>query len=238
MIQLNLLPDLKKEFINAQKTKHLVISSSIIVTLAAIGISALLFFYVNFGQQFQITLITNSINDKSQELSAVPDVDQYLTIQNQLAALDPLHAEKGIYSRLFSFLNVLNPSPPNNINLGNAQVSTVENAIIFTGNSGSFEALNVFIDTLKNAQVEYKANGEGELVKEAMFSQVLTQSSGLAKANSQTVVSFTVKAIYTPQVFNALNTDVKAIVPNITTTQSVTGAPIPQDKLFNATETE
>ncbi|HSE29012.1 MAG TPA: hypothetical protein VLA77_00300 [Candidatus Saccharimonadales bacterium] len=238
MIQLNLLPDLKKEFINAQKTKHLVITSSILVTLIAAGISVLLFFYVNFGQQFQITLITNAINDKSEELSSISDVDQYLTIQNQLAALDPLHASKGVYSRLFSFLNILNPSPPNNVNLSNVQVAASESSIVFTGTTGSFEALNVFIDTLKNAQVEFKPNGEGDLTKESMFSQVMTQSSGLAKSNNQTVVSFTIKAFYNAPVFDAKNTDVQAIVPNITTTQSVTGAPIPQDQLFNTTPTE
>jgi hypothetical protein len=96
----------------------------------------------------------------------------------------------------------------------------------------------VFIDTLKNAQVEYKVSGAGELTKSAMFKQVLTQSSGLAKSNNQTVVSFTVKAFYSEPVFSATSTDVKAIVPSITTTQSITGAPIPQDKLFNSAPTE
>lgn len=238
MIQINLLPDLKKEFIKAQKTKSLVISTAVLVTIGSIGLSVLLFVYVNFGQQLQINVITGNIDKKSSELAAMNDIDEYLTIQNQLSALDPLHADKGVYSRFFSFLNVLNPSPPNNINLSNSQVVAADKSIIFTGSTGSFEALNVFIDTLKNTQVEFKENGEGDLQTANMFSQVLTQSSGLAKSNDQTVVSFTIKATYSDPVFDARNTEVSAKVPNITTTQSVTGAPIPTDQIFNDAPTE
>src|SRR5438552_6596147 len=107
VIQLNLLPDIKKEFVNAQKTRALVISSSIIVTLAAIGLSILLFVYVTFLQQFQITLATSDIKSKEQQLNGITDLGKYLTIQNQLASLPDLHANKGIYSRLLNFLPVL-----------------------------------------------------------------------------------------------------------------------------------
>src|SRR5689334_10754914 len=110
MIQLNLLPDLKKEFIRAQKNKSLVISSSILVTLGALGLSALLFVYVTFAQQVQISLVTDDISKKADELSKVKDINKYLTIQNQLSSIGQLHNDKGIYSRLFDFFNVLNPS--------------------------------------------------------------------------------------------------------------------------------
>lgn len=236
MIQLNLLPDLKKEFIKSQKTKGLVITIAVLTTAGAISLSVLLFVYVTFGQQLQITLATDSIDKKSTELAAIKDINQYLTIQNQLASLDQLHADKANYSRLFSFLNILNPSPPNNINLNNAQVLTADKAVVFTGTTGSYEALNVFVDTLKNAEVSYRPNGETPTVKEPMFIQVLMQDSGLAKVNNNTVVSFTVKALYSDPVFDARNTELVAEVPNITTTQSVTGAPVPSGQLFNETQ--
>lgn len=238
MIQLNLLPDLKKEFIKAQKTKGLVITVAVLTTVGAVGLSALLFLYVTFGQQLQIGLATDSIEKKSNELASISDINQYLTIQNQLASITSLHDGKGAYSRLFSFLNVLNPSPPNNINLNNSQLVTTDKTVLFVGTTGSFESLNVFVDTLKNAQVSYKAIGEGDPVKEPMFPQVLIQDSGLAKVNNNTLVSFTVKATYGDPVFDARHTDVVVEVPSITTTQSVTGAPVPSDKLFNETQPE
>lgn len=232
MIQINLLPDLKKEFIKSQKTKGLVITTAVLITLGAIGLSVLLFVYVNFGQQLQISLITGNIKEKADELAAVPDVDQYLTVQNQLSSVTMLHDQKGNYSRLFGFLNVLNPSPPNNVNLSRAQLLTIDKSVVFSGTTGSFEALNVFVDTLKNAKIEYLVDGQGEPIEGQMFTQVYTQDSGLGKVSDQAIVSFTVKAVYSDVVFDARNTNVVANVPNITTTSSVTGAPIP-DKLFN-----
>lgn len=227
MIQLNLLPDLKKNFIKTQKNKGVVISMSILVTLVAIGLSILLFIYVTFVQQLQISVITQDIDKKSKELAAVPDVNKYLSIQNQLASLGQLHDSKGEYSRLFTFFNVVNPGPPNNINLTSSQLLLSDQSVMFNGTTASFEALNVFVDTLKNAQVSYKIGGEGDLIRESMFLQVFVQNSGLGKLNNKTVVAFTVRAIYREAAFDARNTDVTAEVPNITTTSSSTQAPVP-----------
>lgn len=229
MIQLNLLPDIKKEFINAQKTRALVMSSSIIVTLVAIALSVLLFVYVTFLQQFQITLATNDIKSKEQQLNGITDLGKYLTIQNQLAALPDLHANKGLYSRLLNFLPVLNPNAPNNIVLSQLQVTTSDKLVVLTGSTASFESLNVFVDTLHNAVVNYKdANGQQQSSK--IFDSVVVQNSAIDKSSANNSVSFTVHATYLDAVFDAHNTDMNASVPNIQTSQSVTQSP----KLFDS----
>lgn len=225
MIQLNLLPDLKKEYIKSQKTKGVVIGVSIITTIGAVGLSVLLFIYVTFLQQVQINLATDDIKSKENQLKGITDVDKYLTVQAQLAALPDLHANKGSYSRLFDFLGVINPSAPNNVSLDNLQLENITHSITFTGTTASFETLNVFVDTLKNAQVGYKQDGKGETQTTKMFQQVLVQNSGFAHVNGKDLVSFSVKTIYIPSVFATTNTDVKASIPNITTTQSVTQSP-------------
>lgn len=239
MIQLNLLPDLKKEFIKSQKNKSFVISTSILVTLGALGLSALLFVYVTFAQQVQIGLITQDIGQKSKELSDIPDINKYLTIQNQLASIGSLHDGKGLYSRLFDFFNVMNPSPPNNINLASAQLVTSDKSVLFNGTTATFESLNVFVDTLKNIQVSYTPQGSDKPTKENMFEQVFVQNSGLGKTGTTQVVSFTVRAVYKDSAFNASNTGAKAEVPAITTTPSATQSPVPQAQtttqpLFNS----
>lgn len=231
MIQINLLPDLKKEFIKAQKTKALVISTSILVTLGALGLSALLFIYVVLLQQLQISFATDDIKTKESQLKAIPDVNKYLTVQAQLASLPDLHNAKGSYSRLFDYLSVLNPSAPNNISLSDLQLATQDHSITITGLTGSFQTLNVFVDTLKNTQISYTVEGQKDAVTQKMFDQVLVQSSGLAKVESQNLVSFAIRTIYNPAAFDALNTNVTAVVPNITTTQSVTQSPTVQ--IFN-----
>lgn len=229
MIQLNLLPDIKKEYLDAQKTRALVVSASIIVTLVAIGLGVLLFIYVTFVQQFQITLATNDIKSKEQQLSSVADLSKYLTIQNQLGALPDLHASKGIYSRMLTFLPVLNSTAPNNIALTKLQVATADKQVSFTGSTATFESLNVFVDTLRNAQATFK-DESGVQQSPKIFDSVAVQTSGIDKGNGKQRVSFTVRTTYDEQVFDAKNTDVNASVPNIKTSQSVTESP----KLFDS----
>lgn len=230
MIQLNLLPDLKKEFIQSQKAKAFVMTVSIFVTLGAIGLSVLLFVYVTFLQQFQISLATDDIAKKEQQLKGITDVEKYVTVQNQLASLPDLHAQKGLYSRLFDFLSVLNPSAPNNVTLSDLRVLSEDKTILLTGTAGSFQNLNTFADTLKNANITYKAGGQGDAVTNKMFEQVLVQTADIIRSNSQTQVGFTIKTTYNDAVFDAHNTDMTVKVPNITTTQSVTQSPGP---IFN-----
>lgn len=231
MIQLNLLPDLKKEFIKAQKTKALVITVSIFVTLGALGLSALLFVYVTFIQQFQSNLATDDITKKEQQLKGITDIDKYLTVQNQLASLPDLHNQKGMYSRLFDFLSAMNPSAPNNVTLSDLRLLTDDKTIIFTGTTASFQTLNTFADTLKNVEITYKEGGQGDPKTSKMFNQVLVQTADIVRANNQTLVGFTVKTTYKDPVFDVRNTDMTAKVPNITTTPSVTQSPNP---LFNS----
>jgi hypothetical protein len=238
MIQLNLLPDLKKEFVKAQQNKALVISVSIIITIASLGISALLFVYVSYGQQLQIDAISGDINNKTRDLKGIPNLEKYLTIQNQLMALPQLHNDKGQYSRLFDFLVVMNPKAPNNVVLNNLQVDSVNKSISLVGATTSYESLNVFVDTLKNVQVSYKVQGQGDPVKEKMFDSVSLVSSSLSKEGVNNMkASFSIQVVYKDAIFAVQNTEVKAAVPSMTTTQSVTEAPQPGQLFDTKTNT-
>ncbi|MGD8374048.1 MAG: hypothetical protein PVI21_04280 [Candidatus Woesebacteria bacterium] len=227
-IQLNLLPDVKKEYLKSQKNKAMVISGAILVTIASVAISVLLVIYVLVGQQLQMSIITGEIKDKTTELNNVQNLEKYLTIQNQLAALPGLHDGKGAYSRMFTFLPILNPSAPNNVKLSVFQLSAAdsEGAAYFTGTTATYESLNVFLDTLNNAEVTYTPQGSTQPTVAKMFTSAIVQSSSLASVNNVSTVSFTIRAIYDPAVFDATNTDVTASVPNIVTTPSVTGSPL------------
>jgi Tfp pilus assembly protein PilN len=230
IVQLNLLPDVKKQYLQAQKSKALVMSCAILVTLGAVGISVLLFLYVNFGQQLQSVLLTNDIKSRTAQLNNIQDLGKYLTIQNQLKALPDLHDQKGAYSRLFTFLPLLNPGSPNNVKLSVLQLTGVDGdkSVIFTGTTANYQSLNVFVDTLHNVQVSYKQPNADQPTTVKMFSTVDVQNADLSQSGNTKTVSFTLHAVYDPTVFDVHNTDVTATVPNIVTTPSVTGAPKPQ----------
>jgi hypothetical protein len=179
-------------------------------------------------QQLQINLASDNIKRELTNLKAVENIDKYLTIQNQLKSLPALHTAKGNTSRIFDFLSVVNPSAPNNVTLGSLQMTMADHSLVLTGSTATFETLNVFVDTLKNAQVSYKQDGQGDPIKQNMFDSVTIQAAGFMKSGSATnIVGFTIKTTFQDSVFADTNTDVTASVPNITTTSSVTQSPTP-----------
>ncbi|HWZ65532.1 MAG TPA: hypothetical protein VNX65_01905 [Patescibacteria group bacterium] len=224
MIQFNLLPDIKKEYIKAQETKLMVVSISTLVTIGSLGLTLLLYVYVFFIQQVQINLLTGDIKKKGDNLSSVPELSKYLTIQNQLASLPSLHAQKGYYMRLFDFLPTLNPGKPDDVKLSSLQMSVADKTISLTGTTGSFQSLNIFTDTLRNAVVSYQ-QGSAAPQSGKVFSSVYVQNSDLAHTANGLVVSFAIRTIYSDYVFDTNNSGVSVSVPNIKTTQSITESP-------------
>ncbi|HEX4662000.1 MAG TPA: hypothetical protein VH144_00110 [Candidatus Saccharimonadales bacterium] len=229
MIQLNLLPDIKKEFIRAQRARNTVISSSILTVIVAVGVTVLAFLYVVFGQQLQFVLVNNDITSQSNKLKGISDLGKYLTIQNQLSALPTLHNNKTIYSRLFDYLPTLNPSAPNSMTLSSLQIDETQQTVLFTGTSQTFEALNVFKDTLQNAEISYQ--NSGDMTKTKLFSKVIVEAATLGRTNNALLVNFSVRATYDPNAFASTSTNVTINVPNIQTTQSVLQSPKP---VFNS----
>ncbi|MBC7746834.1 hypothetical protein H7Y40_02545 [Pedobacter sp.] len=223
MIELNLLPDVKKEFIKAQRTRNTVISVSIIATIGAGVLTALLLSYVYVAQPLLISSQTNAIKKSTAELKAIPEIDKYLTVQNQLNTIDSLHSGLYKYSRAFSFLQQLNPSEPNNVSFSSVIFDKTTNTIEFQGISRNFQALNVFQDTLKNATLTYKSGDTENTV--SLFDQVVLQEAALSNVNNASVTSFKFQLVYPDVAFLSSSTDVKIAVPNLTTSDADRNAP-------------
>lgn len=227
MIQLNLLPDVKKEFIHAERMKGKVISISIMVTIGAIGVSVALAILVYAVQPGYISVKSGEIKEKSEELRSVEDIDKYLTIQNQLKSLPELHDGKAIYSQMLEYLKVLNPAPPNNVRLSSLQVDYETKKILFNGTTNGFEAFAVFQDTLRNAELTYGSEEEGGVSKTKLFADggVKIQNQSLSNALGKQELIFSIEATYSDAAFSPTIVDPKIEVPNIQTTQSITGTP-------------
>ncbi len=224
MIQLNLLPDVKKEFLRAQSARRKTIAISILITIIAAGLTVLAVLYVYAVQNGIMYLQTQDIKSKSSTLSNVQDIDKYLTIQNQLAKLSDLHGGKNNFSRLVDFLPRLNPAPPQNIVLSNLDLDTSTTSITFKGKVGDYGALTTFKDTLTNATFTYVYDDKG-VDATKLFSEVKVDSALYEKTDSAAGVTFSVTVVYDPAVFKQENTDVIVTVPNKETTGSVVGAP-------------
>ena len=224
MIQLNLLPDVKKEYLRAQSARRKTITISILITIIAVGLTAVAAVYVYAVQNGIMYLQTQDIKGKASQLSSVKDIDKYLTIQNQLSQLSSLHGDKNDYSRLLDFLPRLNPAPPQNIVLSNLDVNDADTTITFKGRVSDYGALTTFKDTLTNASFTYQTDGQ---VQDAtkLFSEVKVESATYEKTDQTAGVSFTLVVTYDPAVFKQSNADIQVTVPNKETTGSVVGTP-------------
>ena len=174
MIQVNLIPDVKQELLRAQTQRNVVISIAIILAIAAGAVVVLVALYVFGAQKLIMDNADKTIDTEYSTLSQVEDLDQLLTVQNQLKRVSVLDADKNITSRLFGMLNVIVTTGQHEITVSSLSVMPVEAQATGTEEDGassdasqgavvtlegqavgSYASLEVFEKTIAAAVIEY-----------------------------------------------------------------------------------
>lgn len=213
MIQFNLLPDVKIEYLKARRQKHIVMLASgltIAISIVAIIILATTVFGL---QRKNISDLTNDIQAATSELQSTPDLDKILTVQNQLNVLPQLHDDKPVASRIFGYIN---QATPNNVSIARLNVNFESQTMRISGAADSLETINQFVDTLKFT--EYTTDGD-ETSHQAFTGVVLT-NFGRDNANA----SYTIELNFDPTIFSQ-QAQAELKVPNIVTTRSGVAQP-------------
>lgn len=213
MIQFNLLPDVKIEYLKARRQKHIVMLASgltIAISIVAIIILATTVFGL---QRKNISDLTNDIQSATTELQNTPDLDKILTVQNQLNVLPQLHDDKPVASRIFGYIN---QATPNNVSIARLNVNFESQTMRISGAADSLETINQFVDTLKFT--EYTTDGD-ETSQQA-FSGVVLTNFGRDNANA----SYTIELSFDPTIFSQ-QAQAELKVPNIVTTRSGVAQP-------------
>ena len=97
MIEVNLIPDVKREYLRAQRMRNMVVSASIMVMIVAGGAIAVL--GVGLGAVSAAGLVKDGeIKSGYRQLSGQSGVNDIVTIQNQLAHVSELDKARGIAS--------------------------------------------------------------------------------------------------------------------------------------------
>lgn len=212
MIQFNLLPDVKLEYVKAQRTKHTVISAAMIAAGSAFVIFLLLFLTVNVVQKKSMSDLNTDIKKYNTQLKNTPDLDKILTIQSQLSTLPSLHAGKAAAGRTFTFIQQLTPA---NVTLSDFTADYSANTLTITGQSNNLDKVNTLVDTLKFTKYADK-NVSGQT---AFSSVVLSQFTRAASGTT-----FTITLNYAPAIFDNA-AEVTLSVPNTISTRSVVEQP-------------
>jgi Flp pilus assembly protein TadG len=242
MIEINLVPDVKQEFIRAQRVRAQVISWSIFVGVIAVGAVVLLAVYV-FGVQFGRSIYADSqIDNGYKTLSKTTDLSKLLTVQNQLTKITELHSASPETSRIFDTLTSVIPPAPNDIQISDLVVDTSLNNFTFTGVAPSgYAALETFKKTLSNSVVEYTPATDGS--NQSSSSQTVPLASDISisdvhyglDANNNRVLTFSMGFTFAPELFDNTLSNVHIVIKDIgNNTDSYIGVP---KSLFTQTPT-
>ena len=212
MIQFNLLPDVKLEYIKARTMKRTFIAVSVLVAGIMFLAAALLFLGVNVAQKKHLNDLNKDIVSLTKEVQATPDLDRIITVQNQLNSLPGLYDKRPAAKRLFDYLGQVTPS---NVTISSVSVDFASSTMTLNGASKNFLGINTFVDTLKFTK--FSASGNSDVASPA-FSKVVLTSFGTSDAGS----SYSISLSYDPALFDGLQ-DVKLNVPQTITTRSQSG---------------
>lgn len=154
MIQINLIPDVKREFIRAQKMRSIVIAGAIFACGVAIALLALLG-VIYGGERLRESAARREIDKRYDELVAIENIDEVLTIQNQMSKISSINENKTINSRLFDVLTAINPAVPNDVGISMVIVDPETRLLTIEGSAqNAFAATETFRKTILNTTLE------------------------------------------------------------------------------------
>lgn len=202
MIEINLVPDVKQELLRAQRVRNAVISLSVVVSIVAIAVVVLLVIWIFLVQGVRGYALDTTIDDRSEKLANIEDIENTLTIQNQLAKLQAMHEDKKIDSRVFDLLQTINPPAPNDVRVTNLKVDADEQTVTIEAQAtNGFAALEVFKKTLAATMVKYNDDGETKTVSLASAINDTDRSYG-EDTNGAKVLRFKLSFEYPEELFS------------------------------------
>ena len=220
MTQFNLLPDIKLQYLKAERTKRIVISLSIIVTGVAVVLVVGLYL-MNVVQKNNINNLSSDITTQSRLIGGQANLGDILTIQNQIQTLTTLHEQEPAASNLANYLNELIPTAAN---ISTLTIDFDADTITVSGTADSLATINQLVDSLKFATYSV----QGTPGSSNAFSSVVLTSFGLTQAGGgsspQQNASYTINCNYAPTLFN-ITEAVTLNVPTKVTTRSELGQP-------------
>jgi len=215
MIEINLIPDVKLELLKAQRNRNLVVSGSILTAIASGGVVALLAFYVFGGQGIASFNLDRTITSENQKLTAVNDLSEMLTLQNQLSQLSEKHDSKLIGSRIFDLISTTSPTGKNEVAVSRIGLSVESKTITLDVEAkNGYEALEVYKKTLQGTTFEYSVDGEKQ--EPVLVATSITDSDRTfgQDATGSPVLRFSVVFEYAPEFFSPSSEKGKIVSPD------------------------
>ena len=234
MIEINLLPNVKRELLKTRAMRNRVISISFLVggaSIAAVVVLALI-----LGSQIAAEAVQNGvIKDRNDKLMAVEDLNKVVTIQHQLTKINEQHSGKKINSRIFDVVTAVNPVAPNNVSFSDIKVNPESKTITLEGSAvNGYSALETLKKTILNTKVQ---TTDGDKSSEVSLTKEIKDGDTSFGENSEgkKVLQFSFSFEYAEELLSPANNNgtVSVLTPTgkVDVTDSRQGIP---DSLFKS----
>jgi hypothetical protein len=213
MIELNLLPDVKLEYIKTERQQRLVTSIAVLVSLLSIVLLVALL-AIDGLQKKHLSDLTTNIKSESSQLQNEPQIDKILTVQNQLSSLTSLHSSEPAAARLFTYLNEVTPV---SVNITSFNIDFTQETATITGTADTLSSVNQYVDTLKTTTYTSGSNS----TTQPAFNDVVLSSFGVSSSTTDPaqVASYSITLSYDKNIFDITQT-INLTVPSTTTTRN------------------
>ena len=119
--EINLVPDIKEEMIKTLKLRNFIFFLCIAVASASVGLT-ILFGLIVGGQQLALDSKKATIDNLSSKLNSYSDLNEVLTIKDQLGNISTLTGNKKVLSRTFNILSAFLPTGADKITISELNV--------------------------------------------------------------------------------------------------------------------
>ena len=145
--EINLVPDIKEEMIKTLKLRNYIFFLCIVVAAVSAGLTAV-FGVIMGGQQIAIESKKEAIENMSSKLNSYSDLNDFLTIKDQLGDISTLTNNKKVLSRTFNVLTALLPGAnnPDTIKVSKLSVNLSEDDPSFNFEAQANAGKEPFID--------------------------------------------------------------------------------------------
>lgn len=131
MFEINLVPEVKNQMLKAQRVRNIVLFVCIALSLAFL-VAVLILSIITGTQTIILSNQENDINAMSSKIHEFDNLDQFITIQDQLGKLSTISNNKKAASRVFGVLNAIHPLN-DDVTYSELRVNFNENSIQMEG---------------------------------------------------------------------------------------------------------
>jgi|GEM_PF-6711314 len=160
MIDVNLLPDSKLAKLKEKQSRQIALSISTLVIIISLGLPTGLFL-IDFALQRVIASKQENINNLRRDFESKDNVQEILTVQNQLQKVADVEANRYYVSNLLSLIEY---ATPRGANVVSVVALTGEGTFEIQAQANSIAEANNFIDTLESIKIKDPNSPDGALI--------------------------------------------------------------------------